>query len=78
MLDLAYIKYATEDNGHRLCLLSLAVFGPNTCCNYYIQSWIGKVIYAVRSNMATRIKIYIIGPFSLEFFKNFHADSNRL
>ena len=34
MFDLAYIKYATKYNGPQLCLLSLAVFGPNICCNY--------------------------------------------
>ena len=45
MLDLAYIKYATGDNGPRLCLLMLAVFGPNTCCNYRIpQQWFSRII----------------------------------
>ena len=33
MLNLAYINYATGDNGPRICSLSLAVFRPNTCCN---------------------------------------------
>ena len=45
MLDLAYIKYATGDNGPRLCSLLLAVFGPNTCCNYRIpQQWFSRII----------------------------------
>ena len=46
MLDLAYIKYASGDGDPRLCLLSLAVFGPNTFCNYNVVAKIQVILIA--------------------------------
>ena len=44
-LDLTYIKNSRGDKG-LLCLLSLAVFGPNTFCNYDVVAKIQVILIA--------------------------------